>query len=46
MTEIRVNFDKSYEEQSENFKAKFCKHDFNELKNLLEFRKKVLTNKN
>ena len=45
MAKIVVDFNKCYEEQTKEVKEKFCRHDFYEIKNLLIFKKKVLTNK-
>ena len=48
MAKVLIDFGKRYEEQTKEVKEKFCKHDFYEIKNLLNFKKrlkKVLTNK-
>ena len=48
MAKVLVDFGKCYEEQTEEVKEKFCRHDFYEIKNLLIFKKnfkKALTNK-
>ena len=47
MAKVLIDFGKCYEEQTKEVKEKFCKHDFYEIKNLLNFKKrlkKVLTN--
>ena len=47
MAKVLVDFGKCYEEQTKEVKEKFCRHDFYEIKSLLNFKKrfqKVLTN--
>ena len=45
MAKVLVDFGRCYEEQTKEVKEKLCRHDFYEIKNLLIFKKKVLTNK-
>ena len=40
MTKVLVDFGKCYEEQTEEVKEKFCRHDFYEIKSLLNFKKR------
>ena len=40
MTEVLVDFGKCYEEQTKEVKEKFCRHDFYEIKSLLNFKKR------
>ena len=40
MAKILVDFGKCYEEQTEEVKEKFCRHDFYEIKSLLNFKKR------
>lgn len=39
-----LDFNKTYEEQTEEVKKQLDKIDFYEIKNLIEFKKRVLTN--
>ena len=40
MAEVLVDFGKCYEEQTKEVKEKFCRHDFYEIKSLLNFKKR------
>ena len=40
MAKVLVDFGKCYEEQTEEVKEKFCRHDFYEIKSLLNFKKR------
>ena len=40
MVKVLVDFGKCYEEQTKKVKEKFCRHDFYEIKSLLNFKKR------